>query len=324
MSAQHPNPLISVVIVSYNTRDMTLECLRALCASTKGIASEVWLVDNASTDGSVDAVRQCFPEVRLIANDRNVGFGTANNQAMRQARGKYVLLLNTDAFVERSTISTLAACLDAHPDIAAVGPRLHNADRSLQRSCYRFPSPLRTMFENLLFTAAFPNNSIVGDLRNWPHDAERDVDFVIGACVLFRHSVLKTIGLFDEEFFMYAEETDLFYRLKKAGHRTVFVPTAQCTHLGGGSGNEQSSRVFCEFRRGQEKFFRKHYGLLGLMWYRFWMVFGAGLRIFLFGILALLRPARKSSATRELRTWSRILTWTLGRRGPGLREAAQQ
>jgi GT2 family glycosyltransferase len=324
MEEKSPPSLISVVIVSYNTREMTLKCLEALFTSLTAIPAEVWLVDNASTDGTVADVQRHFPQVRVIANDRNVGFGTANNQAMRQASGKYILLLNTDAFVQPTTLSTLAEYLDNHPDIAAIGPRLLNADGSLQHSCYRFPSPSRTMFENLLLTAAFPNNSLVGDLRNWPHDVERDVDFVIGACLLLRYSVLKTIGLFDEGFFMYAEETDLFYRLKTSGWRTVFVPTAECTHLGGGSGKEQSARVFCEFRRGQEKFFRKHYGLLGLIWYRVWMTFGALLRIVLFGMFALLRPSQKSSATREVRNWSRILTWTLGRRGPGLREAAQQ
>lgn len=317
-------PSISVVIVSYNTRDMTLKCLDALYTNLAAIPAEVWLVDNASTDGTVADVQRDFPKVQVIANNRNVGFGTANNQAMRQASGKYILLLNTDAFVKPYTLATLIQYLDAHPETAAIGPRILNADGSLQHSCHRFPSPLRTMCENLLLSAAFPNNSMVGDLRNWPHDSECDVDFVIGACVLFRRSVLETIGLFDEEFFMYAEETDLFYRLKQAGHRTVFVPTAQCIHLGGGSGKEQSDRVFCEFRRGQEKFFRKHYGIFGLTWYRAWMIFGAALRILLFGTFAVLRPRQKVSATREVRNWARILAWTLGRRGPGLRECAQQ
>src|SRR5687768_14946249 len=137
-------PTVSVIIVSYNTREMTLECLRTLYGGLGDPAAEVWVVDNASTDGSAEAIRAGFPQVRLVANARNVGFGAANNQAMCQARGEFFLLLNSDAFPRPGAVAALADFLRRHQDVAVVGPRLLNADGSLQRSCFRFPSPGQT------------------------------------------------------------------------------------------------------------------------------------------------------------------------------------
>src|SRR5579871_4191764 len=135
------NLVLSVIIISYNTREMTLECLRTLYSDLGTLPAEVWIVDNASQDGSVEAIRSAYPQVRLIANERNLGFGAANNQAMREACGKYFLLLNSDAFPKAGAIGKLVEYLDTHPEVGLVGPRLLNGDGSLQISCFRFPSP---------------------------------------------------------------------------------------------------------------------------------------------------------------------------------------
>ncbi len=217
---------VSVIVISYNTREMTLECLRALADDMKGMPWELWVVDNASSDGSAEAVKETFPEARVIVNEHNAGFGAANNQAIRQAQGQYLLLVNSDAFVQPGAVEALVSHLDAHPGVAVVGPKLLNPDGSLQQSCYRFPSPVRAVFEHLLLTAAFPNHPLLGDYRDWPHDAARDVDFVIGACMLIRRESLHQTGVFDEDFFMYAEETDLCYRLSRDGWKTTFVTVA--------------------------------------------------------------------------------------------------
>lgn len=315
-------PQVSVVVVSYNTREMTLECLRTLSDDMKEMPWELWVVDNASTDGSAEAVREAFPEAHVIANEHNVGFGAANNQAIRQARGNYLLLLNSDAFVQPGTVRQLVDYLDSHPDVAVVGPRLMNADGTLQQSCYRFPSPMRAVFEHLLLTAAFPNHPLVGDYRSWPHDEVREVDFAIGACLLVRAEALQEVGLFDERFFMYAEETDLCYRLRRVGWKVVFVPESQVTHLGGVSGSFQSDRTFCEFRRAQDLYIRKHHGLPGLLVFRCATAFGALVRILCYSVLRVSRGAGGRKAGRDALTWWRILLWTVGFRGPGLREVA--
>ena len=166
------NFMLSAIIVSYNTRQMTLDCLQKLHATLEGLNSEVIVVDNASTDNSVAAIRERFPDVRLIANERNTGFGAANNQAMAVARGEYFLLLNSDAFPEPDAIRALLDFMRANPKAGVTGPRTHNADGSLQLSCFRLPSPGYAWLENLWLSDGY---------RRWPHDAVRRVDFVIGA-----------------------------------------------------------------------------------------------------------------------------------------------
>jgi GT2 family glycosyltransferase len=170
--AASSRPLLSVIIISYNTRDMTLECLRVLEAelSASSLSAEVWVVDNASSDGSVDAIGEAFPRVRVIANTDNAGFGAANNQAMRQANGEYFLLLNSDAFPRPGALAALVEYSKQHPEAGVVGPRLLNADGSLQRSCWKFPSPTRAWLENVGIVAAVPNHPVLGDYSRWEHD----------------------------------------------------------------------------------------------------------------------------------------------------------
>ncbi|PQV63702.1 hypothetical protein B1R32_10941 [Abditibacterium utsteinense] len=313
--------LLSVIIVSFNTREMTLKCLRVLLGEIANLDAEIFVVDNASSDGSVEAIAREFPQVKLLHNKRNQGFGAANNQAIRLASGEFILLLNSDAFPKNRAISRLIECARKQPRAAVCGPRLLNEDGSLQLSCYRFPSPLKSIWENTLLAAALPNHPIFGDYRSWPHDARREVDFVIGACWLVRRAAIEQVGLFDEEFFLYAEETDWAKRFHHGGWKILFVPEAEVVHLGGGSGGAQPDRVFSEFHRGQERFIRKHYGARGLVVHRLATVFGACLRIGLFGAAAFLRPGSRCRYRLLVAQWKRILNWNLGKRGPGLQEA---
>lgn len=313
---------LSVVVVSYNTRDMTLRCLRTLSRELEGFSAEIFVVDNASCDGSVEAIKSEFPEVKLLVNEGNRGFGAANNQALRLARGEFFLLLNSDAFPHPQAIERLLDCGSSHPRAAVVGPRLLNGDGSLQLSCYRFPSPLKSIWENTLLAAALPDHPIFGDFRNWPHDEEREVDFVIGACWLVRREAAEEVGFFDEEFFLYGEETDWAKRFWAAGWSVLFTPVAEVVHLGGGSGKVQADKVFNEFQRAQERFMCKHYGGAGLMVYRITTIFGACLRMLLFLVAALCRAHKRRHYLSQIAQWKRILLWSLGKRGPGLQETA--
>jgi GT2 family glycosyltransferase len=309
---------LSVIIVNYNTRQMTLECLETLYSSLAGLPAEVFVVDNASQDGSATAIRAAYPQVRSIENQTNRGFGPANNQAMRLARGNYILLLNTDAFPKPHAISNLIAHLDSHPDVAIVGPRLLNRDGSLQKSCYPFPSPARATCDYLMLTAIWPDSKLIGDYRNWPHDSERSVDFVVGACMLIRRSAIESVGLFDEDFFFYGEETDWCQRFHRAGWKVCFTPDAEVCHLNGASGKAESDAVFDEFRRAQERYIRKHHGRLGLLWFWIVVVIGSVARVAIFGFLAAVQPSRRSARLGDVKKWRRIFLWTLGRRGLGL------
>ena len=313
MSDRRQPPVVSAVIVSYNTRELTLRCLASLHADLDGLPAEVFLVDNGSADDTVPAVRSAFPAVTVIDVGRNAGFGAANNLAIARAAGEFVLLLNTDAFVRPNAVAALVAYLRNHPRTAVVGPRLLNADESLQPSCHRFPSPGRAACEYTFLTAALPNHPAWGDYRRWPHDADREVDFVSGACMLVRRSAVNEVGTFDEAFFMYAEETDWCRRFRDAGWAVAFTPAATVVHLNGGSGSRQADRVFDEFHRSAQRYIRKHHGRAGLAVYRACLVGGASARVVLFGLGAVLStgPA-KARGQRRTREWARILAWHSG------------
>jgi hypothetical protein len=302
-------PVVSVIIVSYNTRKMTLECLRTLYGSLDGIAAEVWLVDNASRDGSAEAVKEAFPQVQVIANAGNSGFGAANNQAMARARGEFLLLLNSDAFPQAGAIGKLVDYLRNHPDVAVVGPQLLNGDGSLQRSCWKFPSPGRAWLENLGITSLLPNHPVVGDYSRWEHDRERDVDFIIGACMLVRREAYEQVGGFDEGFFLYSEETDWQRRMKDDGFRIVFTPAAQVTHLGGASGASEKAKINRHFFESLDRYEYKHHGLAGLVSLRLAMFIGCLLRTVLWTLVVFAVPKRRDVALAK----SRLSSWLLVR-----------
>jgi len=317
-------PALSVIIISYNTRQMTLDCLHALYAdlgheSLGGASAEVWVVDNASQDGSAQAVREAFPGVRLIENPRNAGFGAANNLAMRQAGGEFLLLLNSDAFVHPGAVGALVAHLRARPEAGAVGPRLLNQDDTVQPSCYRFPSPARAWIENLWVSSLLPAHPVVGDYRRWAHDEARSVDWVIGACLLVRRAAYAAAGGFDEAFFMYQEETDWQRRLRDAGWDIAFTPSAVVTHLGGASGAAEPTKINAHFFDSLDYYARKHHGQTGLVSLRLAMVAGAALRTLAWAAVAVLLPRRRPAA----RAKTRLSAWLLVRQATHWRGAGK-
>jgi GT2 family glycosyltransferase len=299
------NLQLSVVIVSFNTAQMTLRCLESVRADLAGIDAEVIVVDNGSTDNSVEAIRANAPWVKLIVSERNVGFGAGNNLALAQARGENLLLLNTDAFPAAGAVSALMQYLKEHPKTAVVGPKLLNADGSTQQSCFRFPTPLRSWMENLWISTAMKRHPSIDDYRFWAHDSERNVDFVIGACILVRRSVYEQVGGFDERFFMYAEESDWMYRMRRAGWQISFTPTAVVTHLGGASGATDKPKINRVFFESLDYYELKHHGFAGLLSLRMAMTIGCTIRAGLWtAVMAV------SSKRRELaRSKAKLLAW---------------
>ncbi len=303
------SPKLSISIVHHDGRDMLQNCLQTLTECPPSCSFEIILVDNVSTDGTRDFLKQNYPHIHLIENTARRGFGENHNTAMKACRGEFILLLNDDTLLHPGALDALVSFLDTRPDVVVVGPKLLNGDGSLQRSCYRFPSPLRCLWENLLLTAAFPNSPFFGDYRAWAHDSIREVDFVSGAAILLRRSTLEKVGGFDPYFFMYAEETDLQKRITTAGGKIAFTPEAVITHLGGGSSEGMKSRQFCEFNRSQAKFIRKHYGVAGAGVQRGAMIFGSLFRLTLWGLAY---PLKRASAKKQISDWSRLLKWWAG------------
>lgn len=252
---------VSVVIVSWNTRELTLAALRSFlpCADPP---LEVIVVDNASSDGSADAIEAAFPSVRVIRNPRNLGFGGGVNAGLLAARQPLVLLLNPDTRVVGDALPRLVDYAEAHPEAGIVGPRVVGEDGRLQASRFRFPSLWNQLLAATYLYQLLPRSRVFNRERfgGSPVDRPAAVDAVSGCCFLVRRSLLDAVGGFDESFFMYAEETDLCYRAWQAGFEVHYAPVAEIVHLGGGSSRLASRRNFLEFRRSILRFYRKHRG----------------------------------------------------------------
>lgn len=269
-------PGVSAVIVSYNTRELLRRCLEQVRAQ-RGVSVQTIVIDNASSDGSPEMVRDEFPEVELVALDENKGFGPANNVGFAAAREELVLLLNSDAFLEPDSVAAMVDALLAHPSAAVVGPRLRNPDGSLQRSAWPWPASGRLLLESVGLHRPLRRLGLLEDLGTWAHDQERRVDFLIGACLLIRHQALRDVGGFDEAFWLYGEEADLERRITERGWSVLFSPSTSVEHIGGASSTDDARRLR-SFYGGQRLFLERHGGPLA--WPLAWvaLVVGALLR----------------------------------------------
>lgn len=228
---------VSIIIVNWNTRDILRQCLDSIYVETTGLNFEIIVVDNGSTDGSVEMIQQDFDRVRLVANSENKGFATANNQGISTADGRYLLLLNSDTIILDHAIEKVMAFADRHLDAAVVGCILLNPDRTLQISCFMFPSLLNLLLFSTGAARSFPKNWFFGRERMtwWVRDDAREVDVVTGCFMLVRKKAVDEVGPMDERFFMYNEETDWCYRFKKKGWKNWFTSDAEIVHIGGAS-----------------------------------------------------------------------------------------
>jgi N-acetylglucosaminyl-diphospho-decaprenol L-rhamnosyltransferase len=244
---------VSVVVVTYDAMPWIERCLD----SVRGY--EVIVVDHGSTDGTIELVRESFPEARVIEQE-NRGMGGGNNAGMRAARRPYTLLLNSDAWVVGDAVERLAGYLDGHPGVAVAGPRLQNPDGSLQRSVRGFPTLWRLATEYFYLRKLAPRSNLLNGFYGGGFDYGQtsEVETLYGAAMLVRREAADQVGLFDEAFFMFSEETDWTYRFRQAGWSVVFVADAEVVHVGGAS---HGGKLYLENLRGLLRFFAKHRGV---------------------------------------------------------------
>jgi GT2 family glycosyltransferase len=256
---------VSIVVVSWNTRDVLRGCLRSIFEQTREISFEVFVVDNDSHDGSAEMVRNEFPPVKLIANSKNRGFAAGCNQGMRKASGRYTLLLNPDTIVLDDAISRCVRYADLHADIGVVGCQVLEDETRIQRTGFSFPSPSNMFLGLSGLSRAFPRSRLFGrpQLSWWARDSEQDVDVISGMFMLVRREAIAQVGLMDEAYFVYAEEADWCYRFAKAGWRRVFTPCAQIIHLDGGdkSTSQVSIKMFVQLQKSLMIYHRKNLGI---------------------------------------------------------------
>lgn len=248
---------LSIIIVNWNTKGLLLRCLKSLKQILQKPGVEVFVVDNGSTDGSKETVRAEFPEVILIDNPSNLGFAMANNQAMSLSKGKYILLLNPDTQVKEGAVETLLSFMKAHLEVGVAGAQLLNPDGSKQNSIANFPSLATELLNKSLLRWLFPDR-FPGKERGYSTPIE--VDSVIGACMMVRRKAIERVGMLDEEYFLFLEETDWCYRMKKGGWKVYHVPQAEVIHFQGKSAEKDKKRAKIEYYRSRYLFFKKHRG----------------------------------------------------------------
>jgi GT2 family glycosyltransferase len=304
---------VDVIIVSYKTRDLTRQCLALLQEKLRVSVckASVYLVDNASGDGTVEMVRSEFPQVKVIESATNLGFGKANNLAAGEGKSPMILLLNSDAFIRTAgAIDAMVEKMKGDSTIAVIGPRLLNRDGTLQLSCFSFPTPVWAWLENLGVTKLLPAGSKWGGYRKWKHDQERVVEWAIGACLLIRRSSWEQVGGFDERFFMYAEETDLQKRIGDAGQRVLFSPAVEVEHWAGSSGLSNNPAVREMFFTSLDRYMKKHFGPLGLLSLRGAMIVGCSVRAVGWAVLSLWNGrARKRFADHAWLVRRQVMRW---------------
>ena len=251
---------LSLIIVNWNTRDLLAQCLESIYTSPPDASFEVWVVDNASTDGSAQMVRERFHHVRLIENRENAGFARANNQAIQESTGRHILLLNPDTVVLPNAIMTLHQYLSAYPTAGVVGAQLLNADGSLQDSWGRFPS---WGTEMPVFGPRFsqrPRSRRAREASMLPHEGPWLVDWVSGACLMVKRAVVNSVGGFDESYWLYTEDTDWCHRIWDSGWEVLFVPQAHIIHLSCAASKQRYLQTYLQFHRSRFQFLRRYRG----------------------------------------------------------------
>jgi N-acetylglucosaminyl-diphospho-decaprenol L-rhamnosyltransferase len=260
---------LDVFVVNYNTSLLLDEMFYSLRNSNYEDVLRYLIVDNASSDDSVQKLRSKFPVALLLTNNKNVGFGRANNQLIDHISGEYVLLLNTDAFVAPDTILKTIEFMKTHPDCGVLGVRLIGRDGELQPSCRYFPTPLNVFLSRTGLSMFFPRVRYIDDM-NWDHASVRECDWVPGCYYLIRHEVIDQVGLFDPRYFLYYEEVDHCKRVREAGWKVVYYPHTSVVHVGGESAKSagelsSSGRQLSALQIESELlYFRKHHGRAGL------------------------------------------------------------
>ena len=312
-------PKVSIVIVSWNTRDLVIDCIDSIATETQE-SFEVILVDNASKDGTAEAVAKRFPETVIVQNTENRGFAAANNQGVDVATGQYVLLLNPDTVILDGAIDRCLKRIESpdFSDVGALGCQVWETPEKIQLTGFAFPGP-RSIFEDylggklLMRILPFLEST---SYSNWDRRSDRSVDVVSGMFMLIPMPIITDLGLFDEQYYVYAEEADFCFKLEKNGHRREFWAGARILHLDGGSKSTEQIRpkMYAQLLESTLRFIRKNRGRAS--WMATWLIYFAGLMArMIVGSLFLVIRGRESDRKRIL-VWSGAIRWMVTGRKP--------
>jgi N-acetylglucosaminyl-diphospho-decaprenol L-rhamnosyltransferase len=289
------NPALSIVLVCWNNKEYLDQCLNSLYDTGMRNSFDVIVVDNGSTDGSQHMLSEKYPQVRLVQNDSNLGLGKASNQGIEATQGRYVLLLNNDTIVNGAAFDAMVDFLEDHPRVGAVGGKILNPDGSVQ-SCYNYFS---TLWEEFLIATRLGELFRPGYPSVMNEDEVKAVDWLTSACLMVRRATLDRVGLLDENYFIYGDEADLQYRIKKAGWEIYYLPNATTIHYGGRSMTRWPRRKLVY--RGKMLFYKNHYGTLKTFTLRVMLAVVSFFKMLYWGIVYLL-PGQRELAQKEMRS----------------------
>lgn len=281
--------MVSIIIVSWNTRDALRDCLKSVFKQTKGGSFEAIVIDNASSDGSAQMVKQEFPQVILIENIDNRGFAAANNQGMLIAQGRYILLLNPDTVILDQAIDKTIKFAEENPDAAVIGVRNDDKDGQLTPNCFMFASVQNLIISLLGLHRLFPKNRLFGRERLtwWNYLSVKEVDVVAGCFMLVHREALSQVGGLDERYFMYGEEMDWCWRFKKAGWKVLYYPDARIIHYGGLSASQNPQEMRKELQRSFLLFIERRQGKMARIIARILFIISGIIRLFFWGCINL-------------------------------------
>jgi GT2 family glycosyltransferase len=295
---------LSIIIVNRDTKELLLACIASIYTTVPPLSFEIWLVDNGSSDGSVAAVRQSYPQVNCIENRKNLGFAQANNQAIRHALGRYAVLLNTDTVLTPKALLTICGFMDKNMDTAICGGQLLNRDGSLQNSIANIPTLATELLNKSLLRRLFPRRFPGKECRS---DEPLPVESIVGACMVVRREAIDRVGRLDESFFFFFEETDWCLSMKKNGWQVFSHPQARIYHLRGETARKNNTAARIEYWKSRYTFFRKHYSKVILA------ILATGLiaKLFVSLLIQLIACPFSKGARTRLGVNARLLIWHL-------------
>jgi GT2 family glycosyltransferase len=307
------NPILSVVIVSWNTRKLVLDCLDSLVKCQFSVPVEVILVDNASSDNTADYIRKQFPGTRIIENNTNLGFARGNNQGLQVCSGEFIALINSDVVVSDGCLETMVNYMQQQPDVGMLGPKMILRDGSIGKSCYRFPTLWGWFCNAFSLSTVFNNSQRFGDfsMANFKYDQTVDVDILTGWFWMVRKKAIDKIGHLDTQFFMYGEDLDWPKRFHEGGWRVVFLSEAQAIHYCGASSDRAPTRFYVEKNRANLQYFKKHHSAVSLVgfWLAIWL--HQLVRIAGYSLLFLFRKTNREIAAHKVKRSATCLLWLM-------------
>jgi GT2 family glycosyltransferase len=297
-------PDLSIVIVTWNVRDLLRDCLHSIQESCGGPDLDVIVIDSASTDDTAQMIRREFPAVRLIEPGANIGFSKGNNLGIEASTGRYLLILNPDTRVRGQALGELVSYLDTHPEVGVIGPQLLNPDGTIQSSSRRFPTLWTGIFESTWLQPIAPRCVLRRYyMLDFQDDETVQADWVSGAAFVVRREAIEQVGGFDESFFMYSEEIDWQKRIKEAGWQVVYYPQAQVLHYGGKASEQVAAQRHIHFQTSKVQYFHKHHGPLAGTFMRLYLLNHYALQLVLEGMKGLVGHKRQLRKERARAYW---------------------